>query len=469
MTIQQVLLGLAKLEIPVEYVVIGGGAGGAVAGGDSGGGGAGGYRSSVEGEMSGGGSAAEPILKLETSTTYSVTIGAGGAAGGAGNPTTFDTITSAGGGRGGGAGTLLALSGGSGGGGGSGGTGLGAAGTASQGFAGGNYVNDGAGGGGAGGAGGNGDGIGLSRGGLGIVSSITGTPVGRAGGGGGGWDVGTGNDGLAVHGGGQGSNNSVALSIYAGANNTGGGGGGKGVATTGGRGGSGIVILRYPSYFEMEFTTGLVGATAILGDKKVTEITAGTGSINWNISTTYAAGLTYREYTLGGTGNPTTEYELDLLFRNILFGSSTFAGSGIHTTDINWSNNLIIGAGGQTLAKPTYLPANQFSWVVEGYILAPETGTYTFACDGDDAMDVFVNGQNVANFYGPHAFSGVWSGNPSYPQQTTGTIDLVAGEYYPFRARMQDGTGDNGMQVGWRKPSDAAIALIPASAFYRLV
>lgn len=181
---------------------------------------------------------------------------------------------------------------------------------------------------------------------------------------------------------------------------------------------------------------------------------------------TYSAGLTYTYYTQNAVTNPTTEAGLAALFNTATVSPTVTLGeSGVHNQTINWGDISQVGAAGTAGAKLGYLPADQFSWMVEGYILAPETGTYFFGCDGDDAMDVFVNGVNVANFYGGHGFQGAWTGGVG---QVSSSTTLTAGIYYTFRARMQDGAGNDGMQVGWRKPSDGAIALIPASAFYRI-
>lgn len=146
---------------PIEYLVIGGGGGSGGSHDDvviTAGGGAGGYRSSVQGENTGGGLPAETPLSLAEGI-YSVSVGAGGA-GGAGGLTlgangansVFHTITATGGGRGGANPNPTGADGGSGGGGspGNGASGLGGSG---QGFAGGrgsNYgtTNNGAGGGG---------------------------------------------------------------------------------------------------------------------------------------------------------------------------------------------------------------------------------------------------------------------------------------------------------------------------------
>jgi hypothetical protein len=183
------------------------------------------------------------------------------------------------------------------------------------------------------------------------------------------------------------------------------------------------------------------------------------------------SGLIYTWYTQSSATNPSNEAGLDALFNTSTSSPTvTFGGTGLHTTNINWSDTLVIGSGNiQTDTKPAYLPSQTFSWQVEGYILAPETGVYTFAVDGDDACDLFVDGVNVANFYGGHAFGSTygnsWSGTGG-GNQIAGTISLVAGQYYSFKARMQDGSGNNGMQVGWKRPSDSIIRLIPSSVFY---
>ena len=63
--------------------------------------------------------------------------------------------------------------------------------------------------------------------------------------------------------------------------NTGGGGGGvPGAGTTGG---SGVVILRYPSVNNITVGAGLTSTTFTEGSNKVTVFTAGTGTISWSL------------------------------------------------------------------------------------------------------------------------------------------------------------------------------------------
>jgi hypothetical protein len=68
--------------------------------------------------------------------------------------------------------------------------------------------------------------------------------------------------------------------------NTGSGGAGRRKTGTSGAGGSGVVILRYPSAFTITVGAGLTAshtnASAGTGFK-YTRITAGTGNVSWSI------------------------------------------------------------------------------------------------------------------------------------------------------------------------------------------
>lgn len=244
-----------KQNITADYLVVAGGGGGGGRGG--GGGGAGGMRCTVTG--TGGSGSLESALSLTGGTTYTVTVGAGGAGGHnihepytqgkIGSDSIFSTITSAGGGTGGGTNGENGGAGGSGGGGGAqSGTG-GAASPSGQGFAGGagDTTPRGGGGGGASAAGASGSSSG--NGGTGRATSISGVSVTYAGGGGGGaWDAiagGTGGSGGGGNGGAASTNGSNATANTGSGGGAGGHNGTGGASNYGGAGGSGIVIVRY--------------------------------------------------------------------------------------------------------------------------------------------------------------------------------------------------------------------------------
>jgi hypothetical protein len=236
----------------VEYLVVAGGGGGGTAlqnNFNAGGGGAGGLLTSM--------------IPVTAGSSYTVTVGAGGATNTVGANSVFGAITSNGGGSGG-----FGSQGAFGGNGGSGGGGAGHTGGGSnigtrilgQGNNGGSGSSS-AGGGVYGGGGGGGAGtVGLNgtpstggNGGDGIASSITGSPVVYVGGGGGG--ASSSPAGLGGVGGG-GNGGATAVGSPGTTNTGGGGGGGSGIGGSfaGGIGGSGIVIVRYPG--SVQFYTG---------------------------------------------------------------------------------------------------------------------------------------------------------------------------------------------------------------------
>ena len=290
----------------VEYLVVAGGGGGGSNRG--GGGGGGGYRTSVTGDTSGGGSAAESAFPVSIGS-YSVVVGSGGAGGSnqgrgaTGTASVFDSggpnpISSTGGGGGSGRVSTDAQPGGSGGGGGEGGTApnAGAPGIPGQGYAGGPggpTSSESGGGGGAGSAGST-----PMIGGSGLRSSIVGPTyhIGAdaattggwfSGGGGGSSDPAFGPGGGAPTAptpwsgagpgklGGQGTGNHGAL-------NTGGGAGGAGSSappySAGGNGGSGIVVVRYQIGTTQTGTAKATGGNISFYNGKTIHTFTGTGS-----------------------------------------------------------------------------------------------------------------------------------------------------------------------------------------------
>ena len=225
----------------VDYLVVAGGGGGGGGNNGGGGGGAGGYRTATGFAV--------------TATTYTVTIGAGGAAqatqqtvGNVGNASVWGAITSVAGGNGGTHTSTSLTTGGSGGGKGTTGASPVGLGTAGQGFDGGDNetTSMGVAGGGGGASEVGGTPVNNSTGGVGgdgNSSSIDGSATVRGGGGGGGGGVGATEGAGGDGGGGIGA---VASAAGTGTANKGaGGGGGGGTSVGGGAGGSGVVIIRY--------------------------------------------------------------------------------------------------------------------------------------------------------------------------------------------------------------------------------
>ena len=108
---------------------------------------------------------------------------------------------------------------------------------------------------------------------------------------------------------------------------------------------------------------------------------------------------------------------------------------------LDWTNWSILNNVGISIPNN----GERFSVEVSGYFSPEESGNYLFTCEGDDAVDLFINGVNVANHYGAHGINGLGT--------HIGTINLVQGMKYSLRARMQENGGGEGLRVFWRKPS----------------
>ena len=349
----------------VEYLVVAGGGGSGcqrASDGGSGGGGAGGYRAAT----------GFPV----TATSYSITVGAGGARGIENSPaengvdggnSVFSTITAEGGG-GGGTNNSGGGAGGSGGGGGSdggGGAGNSPSTSPAQGFPGGasGAGATAAGGGGASAAGG--AAVSSSApggaGGAGIANDIVldGTPVTYAGGGGGGKGQSSPGSGGAGGAGGGGDGSKTGEG-GAGTANTGGGAGGSGDGGNqqGAPGGSGIVVIRRP-------TTGGIADMTLVSNSQTAQAQptkadvvltytngAGTAVVNTDLiaSVSRDDGTNYTAVTLasqGTTGGHT------ILTANDVDISGQPAG-----TSMVWK----VATTSQSAAKETRIQAVSLGW-----------------------------------------------------------------------------------------------------------
>ena len=317
----------------VEYLIVGGGGSGGL--GNGGAGGAGGVLTSTLTGISG---------------SQNIVIGAGGTSvssvqiGNAGGNSSFGTsgaslITSTGGGPGGYAGAASLLNGGSGGGNG-GGTGTaGGAGISGQGRNGGASSGSaasygGGGGGGKVGLGSAGSGSSGGDGGAGLAATAATNLAGYDLGGGGGGSSDNDVYGSATHGGGHGGGISTAATD--GTANTGGGGGGsRGSGKNSGAGGSGIVIIKYPTplppvaSFTTNTTSGVSPLAVLLTDTSTntpTSLAWGAKNLTPGNNTWFRLGTTTPLTTVLGVGN----WSINLTATNAV-------GSNI-STQVTWVN-----------------------------------------------------------------------------------------------------------------------------------
>lgn len=355
-----------------EYLVVAGGGsggGGTSNPGVAGGGGAGGLRTG--------------FAQL-TPQAYTITVGNGGTNGGGssqnngGDSSLASLVVCKGGGCGGYYSAQTPGTGGSGGGGAQHG-GSGVSGTQGQGYAGGNALNyGGGGGGGAGGVGSNGWGSNPwpegGNGGPGVQSSISGTAQWYAGGGGGS-SHGSATQGRSLGGSGVGGRGHYGSGVPGsdGAANTGSGGGGGGENTAAGNGAAGIVIIRYP-----------IADVAAPTMAKYSVSFAGTNTdyVSFGSNAAFAPGT--GDFSLEGWIYPTS------------WGS---AWSLIHVAQ---NYGLYVGSIGGAFAIRSAGVGN----VLEVALPSLNTWTHVAACRTGTTLSLFFNGSRVGSMTSSYNFSG---------------------------------------------------------------
>ena len=98
-----------------------------------------------------------------------------------------------------------------------------------------------------------------------------------------------------------------------------------------------------------------------------------------------------------------------------------------------------------------------FLTIFSGEIVVTTGGTYTFAVDGDDAVEFMIDGAPVAAWYGPHGKCSC--------KTHTGSITLSAG-HHVIEYRHHEMTGDANYYLYWNGPdSGSSWQLVPSGHF----
>jgi len=118
-----------------------------------------------------------------------------------------------------------------------------------------------------------------------------------------------------------------------------------------------------------------------------------------------------------------------------LFGSGTVA-------NVNGSGN-------------PYGPNEDYLSIFTGFIFAPTTGNYFFGVDGDDAVEVLIDGQSISGYYGAH-------GQAGSPQSTT-NVALNSG-YHTIEFRHQERGGGDNYFLYWQQPGASSMSIVAGSS-----
>ena len=168
------------------------------------------------------------------------------------------------------------------------------------------------------------------------------------------------------------------------------------------------------------------------------------GTTAWEIvPASFFSGLTQTTYKANNS-YPTSASSFDSFVTTYGGGSVTPCGAGA-VTQINGSGNPFKGLNGCPNNDDQYL--NLFA----GTINIPADGTYKFAVDGDDAVDVFIDGTLVVGWYNGHGNDGSDAGLTSHSADRT----LTAGAH-TIKFRHQEATGSDNYYLYWKRTTVAS-------------
>jgi len=160
-----------------------------------------------------------------------------------------------------------------------------------------------------------------------------------------------------------------------------------------------------------------------------------------------AAGSLTRQYWTGISGSTVVD----------LLNSPNYPNNPSSTSHIN------------SFQGPTNL-ANNYGTRVRGYIVAPQSGNYTFTLTSDDASVLYLSlnaepqhKQLICSVPG-HTGETEYT---KYPSQVSATIALVAGRYYYVELLHKEGSGGDHFAVRWQTPSNSTRALVPGTVLAR--
>jgi hypothetical protein len=134
---------------------------------------------------------------------------------------------------------------------------------------------------------------------------------------------------------------------------------------------------------------------------------------------------------------------------------------------------------------PDWEYGGNYGSLSEGLIVAPETGAYIFHIASDDQSHLFLSTDStpanlkaqpicqVTTFTGHLEWAGHGQGMPNTNAQTgnvSNPINLVQGQKYFFRCFHVEGTGADGISIGWELPSSpGTISIVPGANLMALL
>jgi YVTN family beta-propeller protein len=132
----------------------------------------------------------------------------------------------------------------------------------------------------------------------------------------------------------------------------------------------------------------------------------------------------------------------------VYYAGTALAGNPLLTrteaVDFDWAS----------AAPAASVPVNLFSVRWTGTITVPTTGSYRFRTVSDDGVRLWIGGTQVINNWTNH----------SATTNTTGTINLTAGQRVAVTLEYFENTGSAVMRLQWRRPGTTSYVAIPTAS-----
>ena len=196
-----------------------------------------------------------------------------------------------------------------------------------------------------------------------------------------------------------------------------------------------------------------------------TGLLAVAGDLDASVGTMYTLAIAVCDNVIGSALTSTGYVNINVVTNRTLFqpGSVSYAlydgiGSGTAITDLTgnsrWprdpsSEKQLAGFEGLNNRASNYGAA------LRGYLLPPQTGSYTFWIASDDSSELWISSTTnnaalsriayVSGYTGPRQWT-------RFSSQQSSAIALTAGQGYYIEARMKEGGGDDHVAVAWRGP-----------------
>jgi GH35 family endo-1,4-beta-xylanase len=111
---------------------------------------------------------------------------------------------------------------------------------------------------------------------------------------------------------------------------------------------------------------------------------------------------------------------------------------------------------------------DDFGSRLRGYLVAPESGAYTFWIAADNEAELYLSNDTSAEnkrliASGPAGGSTAPREWDQFPSQRSAPVRLIAGQRYYVEALHKEGSGNDHLAVGWELPSGVPERPIPAS------